>query len=399
MPHSSALFALPPRSFPARSMSSPARCMRHRGRAGGREPATCAPRCSAGCARRPMAATRSMAALRPAGRRPFADGELEARSPTRKSPIVVKAPMKAPQRPATWCSGRRASARGAASIPTAMPRSVRRDLAGFFTGIDTRVGGNGRAGIAAGYTGSRTTLDGRGSADVETGTSGRLWRLELRRVQPARRRRLTRSIRSRPTGRSPSRASSTARSRTTTATPDRSSASRLRLRVRQPRGRAVRGRRLCAGRRPTRRPSAAGRRRSTSPAPRSRPAMRRSASAPPRWSRSAHDMILVPRAVARLAACVRRRDAGGTARVPGRRGRLHGRGRADRARRTARRSRARSRDRPQRDGRRLLSRGRSPATCRTMPRRAGSAGNSSSDACGAAPSTRANGPSDTGPAQ
>jgi outer membrane autotransporter protein len=47
--------------------------------------------------------------------------------------------------------------------------SVRRDLAGFFTGIDTRVAGNGRIGIAAGYTGSKNNLDGRGSANVETG--------------------------------------------------------------------------------------------------------------------------------------------------------------------------------------------------------------------------------------
>ena len=46
---------------------------------------------------------------------------------------------------------------------------VRRDLAGIITGLDTRVGGNGRLGIAAGYTGSRNALDGRGSANVESG--------------------------------------------------------------------------------------------------------------------------------------------------------------------------------------------------------------------------------------
>jgi len=46
---------------------------------------------------------------------------------------------------------------------------VRRDLAGFISGVDTRVGMNGRAGFAAGYTGSQNTLDGRGSANVETG--------------------------------------------------------------------------------------------------------------------------------------------------------------------------------------------------------------------------------------
>ncbi len=47
--------------------------------------------------------------------------------------------------------------------------NVRRDLAGFFSGLDTRVGADGRIGIAAGYTGSRNNLDGRGSANVETG--------------------------------------------------------------------------------------------------------------------------------------------------------------------------------------------------------------------------------------
>src|SRR5205823_174604 len=47
--------------------------------------------------------------------------------------------------------------------------TVRRDLAGFISGVDTRIGGNGRAGIAAGYTGSNNALDGRGSSKVETG--------------------------------------------------------------------------------------------------------------------------------------------------------------------------------------------------------------------------------------
>lgn len=45
---------------------------------------------------------------------------------------------------------------------------VRRDLAGFFTGVDARFG-NWRGGIAAGYTASRNNLDGRGSANVESG--------------------------------------------------------------------------------------------------------------------------------------------------------------------------------------------------------------------------------------
>ena len=34
--------------------------------------------------------------------------------------------------------------------------TLRRDLAGFIGGVDTRVGGNGRAGVAAGCTASRT---------------------------------------------------------------------------------------------------------------------------------------------------------------------------------------------------------------------------------------------------
>jgi subtilase-type serine protease len=47
--------------------------------------------------------------------------------------------------------------------------TVSRDLAGFISGVDTRVGSNGRAGVAAGYTSSRNTLDARGSANVESG--------------------------------------------------------------------------------------------------------------------------------------------------------------------------------------------------------------------------------------
>ena len=69
--------------------------------------------------------------------------------------------------------------------------SVRRDLAGFITGLDTRVGASGRAGIAAGYTGSTQQCSTAAArANVETGARRGLWRLELRRAQPARRRRL-----------------------------------------------------------------------------------------------------------------------------------------------------------------------------------------------------------------
>jgi outer membrane autotransporter protein len=85
-----------------------------------------------------------------------------------KSP-VVKAPMKAPAPTSDvvfWAQGLGAWGRfdgdGNAT-------SVRRDLAGFFTGVDTRVGANGRAGVAAGYTGSKNVLSARGSANVDTG--------------------------------------------------------------------------------------------------------------------------------------------------------------------------------------------------------------------------------------
>src|SRR4029077_11461119 len=46
--------------------------------------------------------------------------------------------------------------------------TVRRDLAGFFTGVDARFG-DWRGGLAAGYTSSRNNLEGRGSANVESG--------------------------------------------------------------------------------------------------------------------------------------------------------------------------------------------------------------------------------------
>lgn len=47
--------------------------------------------------------------------------------------------------------------------------TLKRDLAGVVTGVDTRVGTTGRFGLAAGYTGSRNTTEGRGSADVDSG--------------------------------------------------------------------------------------------------------------------------------------------------------------------------------------------------------------------------------------
>ena len=84
-----------------------------------------------------------------------------------KSPLPTKAPPMQPGYDVVyWAQGFGARGRfdgdGNAT-------NVRRDLAGFFSGVDTRAGSNGRVGIAAGYTGSRNNLDGRGSANVETG--------------------------------------------------------------------------------------------------------------------------------------------------------------------------------------------------------------------------------------
>jgi outer membrane autotransporter protein len=87
-----------------------------------------------------------------------------------KSPIVRKAPLRAPQASGHdlvfWAQGFGAWGKFDAD---GNATSVRRDLAGFFTGVDTRAGTNGRIGIAAGYTGSKVSLDGRGSATVDTG--------------------------------------------------------------------------------------------------------------------------------------------------------------------------------------------------------------------------------------
>ena len=97
----------------------------------------------------------------------FADGELDSALAYGKSPIVTKAPrMVAPSYDVTfWAQGFGARGRFETDGNAA---TLRRDLAGFISGIDTRVGGNGRLGVAAGYTGSKNALDGRGTADVET---------------------------------------------------------------------------------------------------------------------------------------------------------------------------------------------------------------------------------------
>jgi outer membrane autotransporter protein len=106
----------------------------------------------------------AMAALKVGGPQAFA-GDEELNSAL----AYAKAPMRAPQVSSDvvfWAQGFGAWGRFNTDGNAA---TVRRDLAGFISGVDTRVGSNGRLGIAAGYTGSRNSLDGRGSANVESG--------------------------------------------------------------------------------------------------------------------------------------------------------------------------------------------------------------------------------------
>jgi subtilase-type serine protease len=108
-----------------------------------------------------------MASLAFGGPQAFANGE-ELSALAYSKPAIVKAPMVALAPTSDlvfWAQGFGAWGRFDGDGNAA---SVWRDLAGFITGFDTRVGASGRAGIAAGYTGSRNNLDGRGSASVET---------------------------------------------------------------------------------------------------------------------------------------------------------------------------------------------------------------------------------------
>ena len=111
----------------------------------------------------------SMASLSVGGPQAFAGGEELSALAYGKSPIVTKAPRMVP--PASydvtfWAQG--FGARGKFD-GDGNATDVRRDLAGFFSGVDTRVGTGGRVGIATGYTGSKYALNGRGSGNVETG--------------------------------------------------------------------------------------------------------------------------------------------------------------------------------------------------------------------------------------
>jgi len=110
-----------------------------------------------------------MASLSAGGPQAFANGEELNALAYAKSPIVTKAPPM-PSQPGYdvvfWAQGFGATGRFDSDGNAA---ALRRDLAGFFSGADTRVGTNGRLGFAAGYTGSRNNLDGRGGSTVETG--------------------------------------------------------------------------------------------------------------------------------------------------------------------------------------------------------------------------------------
>ena len=111
----------------------------------------------------------SMASLATGGPQAFANGEALIALAYGKSPIVTKAPPMSSQPGydvVFWGQGFGAWGTFDSDGNAA---TLRRDLAGFFSGVDTRVGGNGRLGLAAGYTGSRNTLDGRGGSTVESG--------------------------------------------------------------------------------------------------------------------------------------------------------------------------------------------------------------------------------------
>jgi subtilase-type serine protease len=111
----------------------------------------------------------SMAALSFGGSQTaFAAYAMETALGYAKSPILTKAPL-APKglTSDTVFWGQGFGGRGTFN-GDGNAASVRRDLAGFITGVDTRLGGTGRVGMAAGYTGSKNTLDGRGASNVDT---------------------------------------------------------------------------------------------------------------------------------------------------------------------------------------------------------------------------------------
>ena len=238
-----------PRSFPARSISSPARCTRSTAGVLVDESLLYA-RCGA----RPVAPgllwrrRPAWRRSRSAGRRPHSPDERDRHALAYgKSPIVTKAPMVA--RPSHdvvfWAQGFGAWGRFNADGNAA---SVRRDLAGFISGVDTRVGAQRPRGHRGGLyrleERARRTRHGQCRDRAIAGYGG--WSfgaLNLRAGGAY----AFHSDRHRPHDRVPGllRSRDRALRRRHRAGFRRS---RLRLRVRQCRGRAVRGRRLGAGR-------------------------------------------------------------------------------------------------------------------------------------------------------
>ena len=264
------------------SMRSPARCMPRPPACWWTRACYVRGRYSAACARRPMAARPAWRRCRSAGRR--SRSPMANRQRARLRQVADRhqgAAHGAAAGSTTSCSGRRVSAPAARSTGDGNAASCKRDLAGFLTGFDTRFGGNWRAGIAAGYTASRNTLDGRGSGQCRERASRSLRRRELRRAQSARRRRLCVPFnRHRPHHRFPGLLRSRHRAlRWRHRTDFRRG--RLRLCVRQSRGRAVRGRRLGASQDRCCQRAGRARPRSACGQQHSRSAIRRSASAPP----------------------------------------------------------------------------------------------------------------------
>jgi subtilase-type serine protease len=86
-----------------------------------------------------------------------------------KSPIVTKAPMAAPTASSDIAFWAQSFGAWGNLNSDGNAAALKRDLAGFLTGVDARFGGNWRAGVAAGYTASRNNVDGRGTSKVESG--------------------------------------------------------------------------------------------------------------------------------------------------------------------------------------------------------------------------------------
>jgi len=111
----------------------------------------------------------SMATLAIGGQQTaFAEEAIETALAYAKSPVVAKAPTRAPAATSdivSWTQGFGAWSRFGSDGNAS---TMRRDLAGFMTGFDMRFG-QWRGGIAAGYTSLQNSTDGRGASSVDTG--------------------------------------------------------------------------------------------------------------------------------------------------------------------------------------------------------------------------------------